>query len=300
MTQQWTRRDLLKRSGLAGAAIVGGPVLLGACSKAEEGGEGTLDRLKKAGTVKVGFAKEAPYSFTEGSKFTGEAPEVARTIFKALGVDKIEPVGVKAFGDLITGLNSQQYDVIAAGMFITPERCGQILFSNPDYAAKNAFAVKQGNPKGIKRFEDLAKTGAKVAVLGGAVEEGYAKDAGVKKDKIQVFPKADAAYQGLIDGRVDAIALTTITLNYYKKTQFADKPVEVTEAFNPVVKGKPQTGSGGYGFRKNDQALVDKFNAELKKLQDSGKLLQIMQPFGFTALEVDEAKKQTAAQLCKG
>src|SRR5918999_3419571 len=141
MTQQWSRRDLLKRSGMATAAIIGGPTLLGACSRVDDsggggggGGGGALGRIRDAGSVRVGFANEQPYGFRDRSgNLTGEAPELARAIFRAMGVDQLQPVLAKSFDALIPGLAAQQYDIIAAGMFITPERCQQIAFSNPDY-----------------------------------------------------------------------------------------------------------------------------------------------------------------------
>ncbi|TNY38147.1 ectoine/hydroxyectoine ABC transporter substrate-binding protein EhuB [Thermomonospora catenispora] len=304
MTSPMSRRDLLRRSGLAAAAIIGGPALLSACSKAEDpatSAGGALERVKAAGKIKVGFANEAPYGFRDkNGRLTGEAPEVAREIFKALGVNELEPVLVDSFGALIPGLNAGNYDVIAAGMSITPERCGQIAFSDPDYAGTTALLVKQGNPKGLKTFAEIAAdSGVKVAVLEGAVEKGYAEAYGVKSGQIQVYPDANAAFQGLLDGRVDAVALTSITLNWNKRQHYADAPIEVTPSFVPVIDGKEEVGAGGYGFRKADTELREAFNAELKKLQDSGRLLEIVKPFGFTAAEIDAAKKLTADQLCK-
>ncbi|RAY14903.1 ectoine/hydroxyectoine ABC transporter substrate-binding protein EhuB [Actinomadura craniellae] len=293
---------MLRRSGLAAAALVGGPALLGACSKVDDGpgGQTALDRIKDAGKIKVGFANEAPYGFRDKSgKLTGEAPEVAREIFKALGVAELEPVLVDSFGALIPGLNARQYDVIAAGMFINPERCGQIAFSNPDYAGTNAFLVAQGNPKGIAKFEDAAKDpGIRLAVLEGAVERDYATKSGVKGNQLKVFPDANAAFRGLLDKRVDAVALTAITLNWNKQQNYADRPVEVTQPFIPVIDGKEQLGAGGYGFRKADTELIATFNTELKKIQGSGRLLEIVKPFGFTATEIDAAKNLTADRLC--
>lgn len=303
MTVQWTRRDMLRRSGFAAAALIGGPTLLGACAKTDDGtgAQSALERVKADGKIKVGFANEAPYGFRDkAGKLTGEAPEVAREVFKAIGVAELEPVLVDSFGALIPGLNARQYDVIAAGMFINPERCGQVAFSNPDYAGANAFLVKQGNPENIVKFEDVAKKpGLRLAVLEGAVERDYALKSGVKRNQVKVYPDANAAFRGLMDGRVDAVGLTAITLNWNKKQNYADRPIEVTEPFIPVIDGEKQLGAGGYGFRKSDDQLLAAFNTELKKLQDSGRLLEIVQPFGFTATEIDAAKPLTAEQLCK-
>jgi len=301
MTTQWTRRDMLKRSGLTAAAIIGGPVLLGACSKTEEtGGGSTLDAIKKAQKVKVGFANEAPFGFRDKSgDLTGEAPELARAIFKNMGIPTLEPILAKSFDALIPGLAAKQYDIIAAGMFITPERCQQIAFANPDYFGSNAFLVKKGNPAGIKTFAEVKSSGIKLGVLGGAVEKGYAKDSGIADDKISTFPDQNAAFQGILAGRVDAVALTSASLRWTLAQNFPGKPLEVTTPFIPVVGGKEQPNFGGFGIRKGDTELLNAFNAELKKLQDSNGVLPLVQKFGFTQTDVEKARTQTADQLCK-
>ena len=61
------------------------------------------------------------------------------------------------FGSLIPGLNSQQFDVVSAGMYINPSRCEQVLFSDPEYQMLDAFIVRKGNPKNLHTYEDIAE-----------------------------------------------------------------------------------------------------------------------------------------------
>jgi polar amino acid transport system substrate-binding protein len=305
MTQQWSRRDLLKRSGLATAAIIGGPALLGACSRVDDsgggggGGGGALERIRDDGRVRVGFANEAPFGFRDREgNLTGEAPEIARAIFRALGVNQLQPILAKSFDALIPGLAAQQYDIIAAGMFITPERCQQIAFSNPDYFGSNAFLVRRGNPDGLKTFAEVRSSGIQLGVLSGAVEVNYARDSGVASDKISTFPDQNAAFQGILAGRVDAVALTSASLRWTRQQNFADRPLEVTAPFIPVINGREQPNFGGFGFRKADTDLLNAFNTELKRLQDANGVLPLIERFGFSQTDVDKAKEQTANQLC--
>jgi polar amino acid transport system substrate-binding protein len=211
----------------------------------------------------------------------------------------MEPVLAKSFDALIPGLAAQQYDIIAAGMFITPERCQQIAFTNPDYFGSNAFLVKKGNPSGIKTFDEVKSTGIKLGVLGGAVEKGYAQASGVAGNKIITFPDQNAAFQGMLADRVQAVALTSASLRWTLSQNYAGRPLEVTEPFVPVVEGKEQPNFGGFGIRKADTDLLNAFNAELKKLQDANGVLPLIQRFGFTQTDVETAKEQTAANLCK-
>lgn len=54
----------------------------------------------------------------------------------------------------------------------------------------------------------------------------------------------------------------------------------------PVIDGKSIKSYGATAFRKEDNDFREAFNAELKKLQDSGELLKIIEPFGFTEQEL--------------
>jgi polar amino acid transport system substrate-binding protein len=300
---RWTRREFLGRAALGLAAAGAAPVLLGACSRVETGGgsggqaqQGALERAKQQGYIRVGFANEAPYGYAEpDGTLTGEAPEVARAVFKAMGIDDLQGV-LTEFGSLIPGLQASRFDGIAAGMFITPERCGEILFSEPDYCAKTAFLVPKGNPEGITRFEDIAANPQlTLGVLTGAVEGDYAKKLGVKDSQLKPFRDPPSGVEGLAAGRVDAISLTSISLRNLLSTH-SDANLELTEPFAPVIDGEEQFGCGGYGFRKDDTALRDAFNAELAKLKESGGLLPIIEPFGFTEAEL--AGDETTEQLC--
>jgi polar amino acid transport system substrate-binding protein len=280
---------------LAGG-VIAGPVLLDACGEKVDTGSGSrLDKLKSAGKITVGIAGEEPYDFLDHGKLTGEDPTVQAAIWKAVGIDKVDSKQV-SFDALIPGLIAGNFDVVAAGMFINPDRCKQAAFSEPMYTAPNAFMVPKGNPDNISDFESVAKAGIKLGVFSGAVEGDYAKKAGVAGGKIITVPDMPTGVTQLQQGRIRAIGLTSITLKWTLK-QDPSIDAEVTEPFVPVVDGKEQIGAGAAVFRKEDTDLVEAFNKELKKLKDSGKLTELIEPFGFgpETLPPDDL---TTAKLC--
>jgi len=59
--------------------------------------------------------------------------------------------------------------------------------------------------------------------------------------------------------------------------------------------GNPVLGYGAMGFRKEDDDLRLFYNAELAKLKESGELLTMMVPFGFTEAEMTDIK---AVDIC--
>lgn len=282
-----------RRSLLFGAAAVGAVGALGAagCSKVPTGD--TLARLKSQGTVRLGIAGEAPYGYVdEDGAFTGEAVELAKVIFKRLGVDSVQPVATE-FGSLIPGLNTQQFDVVAAGMYINKERCQQVIFSDPEYQMLDAFIVPKGNPKKIHNYQDAFKIKAKMGTGPAYAEIDYGIAAGYKRGDISIFPDPVAGMNAVEAGRIDFFAGTALTgRGVVRKSTKA----EATEAFAPVVDGEKQIDGGGFTFRPTDTELRDAFNVEIHKMKKSGELFRMLKKFGFTK---DEMTTLTAEELCK-
>jgi polar amino acid transport system substrate-binding protein len=292
-----TRRDFFKRSALLGAAVIGAPVLISACSSTSSGG-GTsqLDSLRKAGTIKVGIAGEQPYGYTDASgKVTGEAPEVARAIFKKLGIPNMTAQQTD-FDTLIQGLKAGQYDMVAAGMDITPERCQAAAFSVPDYTALVAFLVPKGNPKGVTDFASAKAKGVPMAVENGAVEKDYATQAGIPASQLQSFSTPDELLSAVTSGRAYAAVLTDISFNTLVK-QNPQANVEVTTGFPVLVNGTKQGETGGFVFRKNETDLLNQFNKQLTTMHSNGEWVKIVQPFGFSQANIPPAGV-TTAKLC--
>jgi len=290
----------IERTTVAVAGGVLTPAVLAGCGgSTSTSSESLLDQLRKAGVIRIGFANEAPYGYADSSgKLTGEAPTVAGAIMQKLGVPKLEGV-LTEFGALIPGLNANRFDMIAAGMFITPQRCNAILFSNPDYIATEALAVKAGNPHHLTDYQSLAANSqVVVGAESGAVEGPWIEQSGVPSSRVQHFPDGPTGIQALASGRVDAFALTAISLAYLIKTG-GYRNLEVTPPFIPVIGGQKKLAAGGYGFRKSEASLVTQFNQQLAAMQQSGELLKLVEPFGFTGVTVTGAHQVTAAQLCK-
>ena len=258
--------------------------------------ESTLERVQRTGTIKVGFANEAPYGYlTDDGRLTGEAPEVARAVLKRMGVTKLEGV-LTEFGALIPGLKAGRFDIIAAGMYVIPKRCRQVAFSEPSYSIGEAFAVPEGNPKGLHGYMDVKrKEDVRLGVMAGAVEGGYARALGVPRDRIVYFPDNPTGIAAVRSGRVDAFAGTSLTI------QVAVGKVDGVERAQPfeelVIDGKSVRGYGAFAFRKSDPALLEAFNAKLLEFRGSPEHLALVKPFGFTASEMPD---KTTAELCKG
>ncbi len=311
MSETTLPRASRRHAWLAGMLLVLGAAGLTGCSDSgsdsqagsagAKGAVSTLEAAKAAGKIRIGYANEAPFAYMDSQRaeVTGESVEIARVVLKRMGINQVEGV-LTEFGSLIPGLQAKRFDIIAAGMYVTPERCRQAAFSNPTYGVSQALLVKQGNPKNLHSYEDAARNpNARLGVVVGAIESDYAASLKVPPDRTIVFPDAVSALAGVQAGRADAYAATALTVNDLMGKAGKDSGLEKAEPFtDPVIDGKGVRGYGAYAFRKEDQAFVDAFNAELAKFLGTEEHKKLVAPFGFTAEELP--KGMTAAKLCAG
>lgn len=280
--------------GLAALGVLGATGCTRVAEASGKPGGDLLERLRAQGVVRLGIAGEVPFGYIDkDGRLTGEAPELAKVIFKRLGVDRIQPVPTE-FGSLIPGLNSQQFDVVAAGMYVNPERCRQVIFADPDYQMLDSFIVRKGNPLGLHSYKDVVAKKAKFATGTGYADIQYAVEAGYERGDILIVPDQVAGLNAVETGRADVFAGTAITTREVVKKS---GKAEATAPFAPLVKGKPHVDGGAFAFRPAETTLRDAFNVELHKLKKSGELFRILRPFGFTGAEMTDL---TAKELCGG
>jgi polar amino acid transport system substrate-binding protein len=305
------RRNFLRGTVSAGV-LLGGTALLGAgCSRAELTGN-TLERITEEGKVRVAFAQELPYGYIDiDGKLVGESPDVAKAVFDKMGIAEVE-AKLTAFGSLIPALQAGSVDVVAAGMFINPDRCASVAFSEPDYTVEQALLVPAGNPDGVQNFADVAETGITLGVMEGAIERDYAAAAGV--ENFETFTDQASGFAGVEQGRADALALTSISLRFLLKNRDEDaeeteggglegSDLWVTPSFIPQLPDPENPdqlvddqGYGGFAFRTSDTELREEFNRHLVEMQENGEWLEIVEPYGFEEPELPVDK--TTQDLC--
>lgn len=251
----------------------------------------TLEKIKDSSSVRIGYANETPFAYTAlNGSVTGESPEIVRKVFERMEIDTIKPV-LTEWGSLIPGLRAGRFDLIAAGMYITPERCKQVLFTDPHYRLLDTLLVAEGNPKNLRSYEDIANNPeVKIAIMSGTVNLGYARKAGIKDSQILQVPDTTSQLQAVRGGRADAAIGTQLTMK-----GLADKAGDDVEAIADFKDDPSRAGYGALAFRPQDKALRDAVNAELKQWLGSEEHLKTIEPFGFDRSNVTD---KTAAELC--
>jgi polar amino acid transport system substrate-binding protein len=224
-------------------------------------------------TITIGVANEVPFGYIgDDGEPTGIGPDVAKAVLEEMGITDVRAEVVE-FGELIGGLQAGQFDIITAGMYITPERAQQIYFSDPDYCIPESLAVAPGNPHGIvDYFSIVDNPDLTVAVAAGTVEVDYVEWAGVPNDQVEVFGDIDSMYRALEAGEVDAVTGTAATVSTYAA---ASDGIEAVDAFFPVDDdGNEFFPCGGHGFA--DEEFRNDFNEVLNRLREDGTTMEII------------------------
>ena len=252
--------------------------------------ENKLQELKDQGFARVAIANEPPFTAVAADgKVSGAAPDVAREVFKRLGVEEIV-ASISEYGAMIPGLQARRFDIVTAGLFMKPERCKAVAYSEPILCDAESFALKKGNPLKLTSYEDIAKNpNARIGAPGGGTEEKLALQAGVPRDRVIVAPDPQSGLKMLQDGRIDVYSLPVLSIHDLV-SKANDPNIEVVAP----VKGAPVYCDGA-AFRKQDTALRDAFDKVLAEMKASGEFAKIIEPYGFSA----EAAKQTSREkLC--
>ncbi|SHJ85701.1 ectoine/hydroxyectoine ABC transporter substrate-binding protein EhuB [Aureimonas altamirensis] len=249
-----------------------------------------LDALKEQGFARIAIANEPPFTAVnpDGS-VSGAAPDVARAVFKRLGVDDVV-ASISEYGAMIPGLQARRFDAVTAGLFMKPERCAAVAYSEPVLCDAEAFLLKAGNPHGLKSYKDIADNAElRIGAPGGGTEERLALEAGVPRDRVIVVPDAQSGLTMLQQGRIDVYSLPVLSINALVK-QANDTSLEVVAP----VEGAPVYCDGA-AFRKDQTELRDAFDRELAAIKASGEFAQIIEPYGFSA---EAAMSTTREKLC--
>ena len=258
-----------------------------------------LDAVRDRGTLRVAVANEIPYGYMDlDGEAKGVGPDVAKHIAKALGIAKIEWT-TTAFGSLIPGLQADRYDMVAAEMAILPQRCEQVLYSEPDSSYGEGLLVAKGNPKNLHGYDSFASSDGKIAIMAGADQLEILQALKIPADRIVTIANNADAISTVATGRADGYAATSLTVGELaKKSKGKAEPAQ--DFKDPVVDGQPVRSWGGFAFSKDSATLRDAVNAELAKFKKTDDWKKILTDYGFSAEDASQSFERSTSQLCAG
>jgi len=199
---------------------------------------------------------------------------------------------------MIPGLIMRKYDAIMAGMSITDERMKTINFSQGYADEVASLAVMKGSslegmdtPKAInlstgggdvkKALKTLtaALAGKTIGVQTATIHQNFLESGDVGSVKIRTYKTQDEVNLDLAAGRIDAALAAAVAF-----TDYAEKSGKAVVLVGPTFSGGAFGNGVGVGIRKDDTALLKKFNAAINQARKSGKISELaIKWFGFDA-----------------
>ena len=221
--------------------------------------EETADDAAAGGTLVMATNAEfPPYEYHDGGEIVGIDADIAAAIAEQLGMElKIEDM---AFDSIIMAVNSGKADVGIAGMTVTEDRLENVNFSDP-YAASSQVIIVTGDSE-IGSSDDLS--GKKIGVQLGTTGDILADD--VEGATVERYNKGFEAVQALSQGKIDAVIIDR-------------QPAQVFVDENEGLKILDEAFAEeeyAIAIAKDNTELLDKVNAALGELKESGKLDEII------------------------
>ena len=207
-------------------------------------------------------AEFPPFEFVAAKGVIGEFDGIDIVIADLVAKDNgmTAQISNMEFDSLLIALENGQVDAVIAGMTVDPERAEKVDFSIPYYQATQVMIVKEDST--IAKAEDMADK--RIAVI-----QGYTGEMCVNKMGYEFtsFKKGTDAVMELLNGKADVVVIDSATAGKYVADNEGLKIVEDADAF----------GNEEYAIavKKGNKELLDKINASLQELLDSGKIAEL-------------------------
>jgi polar amino acid transport system substrate-binding protein len=212
-----------------------------------------------------------PFTFvdTATQKPTGAMVDIASAIAADNGMEaKFE---LTAFSALIPSLTTGKINLISAGMFASDKRKEVVDFSTGVYTYGDAMFVAADDDKNYT-VDDLK--GQAVGAQVGTVFADKLKELGIFSD-VKLYDSLADIMRDVKLGRIKA-GFGDKPIVAYQISQNPSFGVRLVEGYKPMSEG-----TVALAVAKDNPALLEKVNASLAKMKDSGELANIFAKYGL-------------------
>ncbi|HIJ56541.1 MAG TPA: transporter substrate-binding domain-containing protein [Deltaproteobacteria bacterium] len=218
------------------------------------------------GAEKIKIATEGAYSpfnyVNPKGDLEGFDVDIAKALCEAMKADCT--LVTQDWDGIIPALLAKKFDVIVASMAVTEKRKKAIAFTNPYYYSVASYVVRKES-----NFPDKAEAlvGKTIGVQRATIHEGTIKEMYGDKVTIKTYDTNENCILDLKNKRLDAMIASRPLMAHYIKHHPESGFAFLLGMYNPV--------HAGIGLRKQDSALVEKFNAALNTIVQNGTYEQI-------------------------
>ena len=261
----------LKSILLTGIIAVAG-LSLAACSSSASSKTNEVDKIKKAGVIKVALSPDYPpfeYQTIKNGKnqVVGSDIELANAIGQKLGV-KVQ-IETMDFNNVLASLTSGQADIAISGISATPEREKTYDFSDVYYNATNLVVVKKSDLNKYTSVNDFKNE--PVAAQKGTIQE-QAVTSMFKGASLVSLPTTGDEINEVQEGQVKAAVIENLIAKSYvaQNPSLAIANIDANDAQEKSV-------GDAVALNKNEADLKNVINGVIKDWKDSGKMDKVIQ-----------------------
>lgn len=235
--------------------------------------------IHKRGFLRAGYSEEPPYAFRDSTgDIRGESPQALQLAAEALEVE-VRWIRLD-FRDLIPALENGRVDVVAAGMYRTPERADRVLFTRPTICSGPALVVRAGG-RTILGLDAVLGGTARFAVLAGSVEQLALQKIGIPDQRIFIGPDVRTAVTAVREEKVDALAITEPTARWFTRLS-GNHELEVVTYDPPATVEHLLNACSALAFRPEDEELAASVDSALAVVLQSPRRREMLESTGFS------------------
>ncbi len=227
-----------------------------------------IEKIKNAGKIVVGTSADyPPYEFhllnSKEEEIVGLDIDIAKVIAEKLGV-KLEIKDI-TFSKLIDTLDSEEVDIVIAGLTPTEKRKKVVDFSEIYYQAIQNMLIRVEDTEKITCIADLR--GKKVGTQKGSIQEDIARN---KISGAEFIEKGtiNELITDLKNGDIDAIIVEKPVAESYV--------LRNKSLINIECKAEEDVLGSAIAVKKGNSALLNKINEILQDLKKDHKIIEFV------------------------
>ena len=241
-------------------AVMSSALVAGCGSDSSEEGaqDNPYDLITPGVLLAATSGDQPPFSVVEGGDDpAGFTIDLNNEVAKRLGLTTEYRLTDTSSG--IQGLSAEQYDVVANGLGVTPEREESILFAKGEYWSTTAALTEKAST--VATMDDLS--GLRVGVVTGTVQVGYLEN--IEGAVAVEFASQNAATSALTSGSIDAFLVGGPDAEEYLK-QFPELEIAASS---------PVDHATTVAFQHDNSALKSAYDEQLQAMVDDGTYMEI-------------------------
>lgn len=219
----------------------------------------SLADIKEKGEIVLGTSADYPpfeWHIIDGSsdEIVGVDIEIAKKLADDLGVKLT--IKDMSFDSLFPALNSNDIDMIIAGMVVDEDRLKAADFSDPYIEQGQTILVRKEDANKYKSVEDLRDK--KIGSQLGSTQQKYAEEN--FGAEIVGIPNNNNLIMDLKNGTLDAVFITLLPAQQFEN---------LNENLQIIDLGIPNENGSCVAIRKGSTSLLDEINKSIKNLNST-------------------------------